>query len=51
VQKAWYKTGFPKIHGWVFDVRTGKLIDLGLNMEKEFSTIRSIYDLKPLEKR
>jgi carbonic anhydrase len=51
VQRAWYKTGFPKIHGWVFDVRTGKLIDLGLNMEKEFSTIRSIYDLKPLEKR
>jgi carbonic anhydrase len=49
VQKAWYKSGFPKIHGWVFDVRTGKLIDLGLNMEKEFSTIREIYDLKPLE--
>ena len=48
VQRAWYKTGFPKIHGWVFDVRTGKLIDLGLDMEKEFSAIRRIYDLKPL---
>jgi carbonic anhydrase len=51
VQKAWYKTGFPKIHGWVFDVRTGKLIDLGLNMEKEISSIREIYDLKPLESK
>jgi carbonic anhydrase len=51
VQKAWYKTGFPKIHGWVFDVRTGKLIDLGLDMEKEFSSIREIYDLKPLENK
>lgn len=50
VQKSWYKTGFPKIHGWVFDVRTGKLIDLGLNMEQEFMEIREIYDLKPLEK-
>jgi len=49
VQKAWYKTGFPQIHGWVFDVRTGKLIDLGLNMEQEFSAVRHIYDLKPLE--
>lgn len=49
VQKAWYKTGFPKIHGWVFDVRTGKLIDLELKMEKEFGAIRHIYDLKPLE--
>jgi carbonic anhydrase len=50
VQRAWYKTGFPTIHGWVFDVRTGNLIDLGLDMEKEFSEIRSIYDLKPLGK-
>jgi carbonic anhydrase len=50
VQRSWYKTGFPTIHGWVFDVRTGKLIDLGLNMEKEFMEIREIYDLKPLNK-
>lgn len=47
VQKSWYKTGFPKIHGWVFDVRTGKLIDLGMDLEKEFMEIREIYDLKP----
>jgi carbonic anhydrase len=51
VQKSWYKTRFPQIHGWVFDVRTGKLIDLGLNMEKEFMEIREIYDLKPLDKK
>ncbi|MDZ4822986.1 MAG: carbonic anhydrase [Flavobacteriales bacterium] len=50
VQRAWYKTGFPQIYGWVFDVRTGNLIDLGLKMEEEFTSIRSIYDLKPLEK-
>lgn len=50
VQRSWYKTGFPQIFGWVFDVRTGKIIDLGLEMEKEFASIRSIYDLRPLEK-
>lgn len=50
VQRSWYKTGFPQIHGWVFDVRTGKLNDLGLDMEQEFMEIREIYDLKPLEK-
>lgn len=50
VQRSWYKTGFPKIHGWIFDVRTGKLKDSGLNLEKEFMEIREIYDLKPLEK-
>ena len=47
VQKSWYKTGFPHIHGWIFDVRTGKLNDLGLNIVEIFSDIRSIYDLKP----
>jgi carbonic anhydrase len=48
VQRSWYKTGFPQVHGWVFDVKTGKLIDLKLNMEQEFMEVRSIYDLKPL---
>ena len=48
VQKSWYASGFPKLHGWVFNVRTGKLIDLKVNMEKEFRELRTIYDLKPL---
>ncbi len=48
VQRAWYNTGFPTIHGWVFDVRTGKLIDLKLDMKKIFQEVRSIYDLHPL---
>lgn len=47
VQKSWYKTGFPKIHGWVFDVKTGQLKDLGLKMQEVFMEVRSIYDLKP----
>ena len=46
VQRAWYKTGLPTLHGWVFDVRSGKLIDLGLSMKEIFGDIRSIYDLK-----
>jgi carbonic anhydrase len=46
VQRAWNMTGFPKIHGWVFDVRTGKLIDLNLNINEVFKSVRSIYDLK-----
>lgn len=49
VQRSWYKTGFPKIHGWVFDVRSGQLKDLNLNMEKVFADIRRVYDLRPLE--
>jgi carbonic anhydrase len=48
-QRAWYQTGFPNIHGWVFDVRTGNLIDLNLEQAGIFKEIRSIYDLRPLD--
>jgi carbonic anhydrase len=48
-QRAWYQTGFPVIHGWVFDVRTGRLLDLKLEQAGIFKEIRSIYDLKPLD--
>jgi len=51
VQKAWYKNGFPKLHSWVFDIRSGKIIDLQLDMPKIFGEIRNIYDLKPLDKK
>lgn len=47
VQKMWYKTRYPKVHGWVFDVRSGFLKDLEFNIPEYFSEIRSIYDLKP----
>ena len=47
VQNAWDKTGYPSVHGWVFDVRTGKLIDLELDMSVEFEKISSIYDITP----
>jgi carbonic anhydrase len=48
VQRSWYATGFPKVYGWVFNVRNGELKDLGLNMEQIFGEVRSIYDLKPI---
>ena len=47
VQRAWQKSRSPEVHGWVFDVRSGKLVDLGLDMEAEFAAIRAIYDLRP----
>jgi carbonic anhydrase len=47
VQRSWYKTGSPSVHGWVFDVRTGHLIDLKLKMGDVLGDLRSIYDLRP----
>ncbi len=33
------------VHGWVFDLFTGKLIDLELNFDQILSNIKEIYDI------
>lgn len=45
VQKAYLKNKYPLIHGWVFDVATGRLIDLKIDFQKILSSIQEIYDL------
>lgn len=47
IQRSWYRYGFPNVHGWVFDIRSGKLKDLNLNMKEVIADFRYIYDLKP----
>jgi carbonic anhydrase len=44
VQKAYRDRGL-KVHGWVFDVHTGKLIDLNIDFEKYLKDIMEIYHL------
>jgi carbonic anhydrase len=45
VQKAYLKNQYPVIHGWVFDISTGKLIDLNLDFKKMLASIQEIYNL------
>ena len=42
VQRAWKERGL-RVHGWVFDIHTGNLIDLKVNFEKILENIREIY--------
>ncbi len=42
VQKAYKERGI-KVHGWVFDVKTGKLIDLQIDFDKILEGIMKIY--------
>lgn len=44
VQKAYRDRGLV-VHGWVFDVHTGKLIDLKIDFEKYLKDIMEIYHL------
>ncbi|MDJ1472320.1 carbonic anhydrase [Cytophagaceae bacterium DM2B3-1] len=45
VQKSYLKNQYPQIHGWVFDVSTGRLIDLKFDLPKVLASIQEIYDL------
>jgi carbonic anhydrase len=44
VQKA-SKSRDIKVHGWIFDIHTGKLIDLKIDFDKILSEIMEIYQL------
>jgi len=45
VQKNYIKNGYPIVHGWVFDLKTGLLKDLNLDFEKVLAEIQEIYNL------
>ena len=44
IQKAYRERGL-KVHGWVFDVHSGELIDLKIDFEKYLKDIMEIYHL------
>lgn len=45
VQKSYLESGYPTVHGWVFDVKSGELIDLKINFREKLKDIQQIYDL------
>ncbi|GEN73235.1 carbonic anhydrase [Chryseobacterium lathyri] len=45
VQERYIIDEYPIVHGWVFDLRTGKIIDLEIDFEKILKDIQKIYNL------
>lgn len=45
VQLSFLRNQFPVVHGWVFDMNTGKIIDLNIDFEHILKDIKDIYDL------
>ena len=40
-----YRADRISIHGWIFDIRNGQLIDLKINFENVLEGLREIYRL------
>jgi carbonic anhydrase len=45
IQKSYLTKGSPIIHGWVFDIYSGKVIDLQIDFAAVLKDIQGIYDL------
>ena len=45
VQERYILEHYPIVHGWVFDLETGKLIDLNIDFEEILKNIQKVYDL------
>ena len=45
VQQQYIHSGYPVVHGWVMNIRSGQLIDLNIDFEKELKGIQEIYRL------
>lgn len=45
VQEQYLVDEYPVVHGWVFDLKSGKIIDLEIDFEKILKDIQKIYNL------
>lgn len=45
IQRHYQNRRTQIVHGWVFDIQSGKLIDLNINFEEKMQKIEDIYDL------
>lgn len=45
VQEQYLIDEYPIVHGWVFDLKTGKIIDLEIDFENILKDIQKIYNL------
>ena len=45
VQARYVADGYPIVHGWVFNLRNGRLIDLDIDFAHLMDDIQKIYDI------
>src|SRR6056300_959756 len=45
VQKSCAANHFPQVHGWVYDLKNGELIDLNFDFEGSLKKIQEVYDI------
>jgi len=45
VQKSYNDDGFPTVHGWVYNMKDGKLIDLNIDYKNIMKEVKKVYNI------
>ncbi|WP_192821064.1 carbonic anhydrase [Rufibacter sp. LB8] len=45
MQVSYQQNGYPEVHGWVFDLHTGHIVDLEIDFKNILQEIKAIYNL------
>ncbi len=45
VQKSYYKNGYPRVAGWIFDINDAGLHDLNFDFVGELEKRKKVYDI------
>ena len=45
LQLSYLKNNFPEVHGWIFDIHTGRILDLNIDFDHILADIKAIYNL------
>lgn len=46
VQKSYIRNSYPLVHGWVYDMRNGQLIDLDIDYDAIIKEVQKVYKLE-----
>lgn len=46
VQKSYIKNGYPTVHGWVYDMKNGRLNDMNINFDESLKKVQKVYKIE-----
>ena len=46
VQKSYVQKGFPTVHGWIYNMKNGELVDMNVDFKKILEEVQRVYRLE-----